>query len=207
MIASLIYNTPELVEPLKVQCPNIYLIDAGSTEPIDGCNVRYDVNNFWVGNWHRFIMTTNADYVWMLNSDISEGANEFIYRDLVSIMKAKDYFMLTPAFNSPHLLFDRKEKIGVVECSWIDMCCPIINVKKYRELGGFDLQFKGYFADLDLCFRARKEGLKMAINYNYYLTHMGSYTVQKENKWEQANVGDAELICKKYGVSNYSELM
>ena len=207
MIASLIYNTPELIPQLKRQVPQIYLIDAGSDTPIKECHVRYNINKFWVGNWERFLMTTNAEFVWMLNSDITDGASIECYRELVAEMRDRDLFMITPAFNSPHLLFDRKEKIGVVECSWIDMCAPLINVQKYRELGGFDLQFKGYFADVDLCYRARKAGMKMAIDYNYYLTHAGSYTVIKENKWEQANGSDAELICKKYGVREWGDLL
>jgi GT2 family glycosyltransferase len=85
------------------------------------------------------------------------------------------------------------------------MTCPIINVDMYKKLGGFDLQFKGYFADVDLCYRARLAGLIMAIDDIEEVNHIGSYTVQKEDKWEQANASDNELIVKKWG-KNWTEL-
>ncbi len=40
MIASLIYNTPELVESLKKQIDTIFIIDAGCTEKIEGSQIN-----------------------------------------------------------------------------------------------------------------------------------------------------------------------
>ena len=204
MIATLIYNTPELVEKLRAQIPDIFIIDAGSTIPISGANLRYEDNRYWVGNWDRFLRSIDAEYVWMLNSDV-EGVSKAMYLDLVDTMLDEDLFMITPPFNSPHSLFHKRKTYLTREVNWIDMTCPIINVDMYKKLGGFDLQFKGYFADVDLCYRARLAGLIMAIDDIEEVSHIGSYTVQKEDKWEQANASDNELIVKKWG-KNWTEL-
>jgi GT2 family glycosyltransferase len=198
MIATLIYNTPELVEKLRAQIPDIFIIDAGSTIPIPGANLRYDENRYWVGNWDRFLRSTNANYVWMLNSDV-EGISKRMFDSLFSEMWDEDLFMITPSFNSPHSIFHKQTSYLTREVNWIDMTCPIINVNMYKKLGGFDLQFKGYFADVDLCYRARLAGYLMAVDDMERVNHIGSYTVQKESKWEQAHAGDSELIVNKWG--------
>ena len=204
MIATLIYNTQELVEKLRAQIPDIFIIDAGSTIPIQGANLRYEDNRYWVGNWDRFLRSTNADYVWMLNSDV-EGVSKTMFDSLFSEMWDEDLFMITPSFNSPHSIFHKQTSYLTREVNWVDMTCPIINVDMYKKLGGFDLQFKGYFADVDLCYRARLAGLRMAVDDFEKVNHLGSYTVQKEDKWEQANASDNELIVKKWG-KNWTEL-
>jgi GT2 family glycosyltransferase len=199
MIASLVYNTPELVPVLKAQIADIFIIDAGSTQPIDGAHLRYNENHFWVGNWDRFLRSTNASHVWMLNSDIT-GATVDMYNTLLYYAISTDAFIITPAFNSPHNLFHSKGNL-IRSCSWVDMAAPLINVKKYKQLGGFDLSFKGYFADIDLCHRANHENMKMYIDDTQTVKHSGGYTVIKENKHEQANLDDNTILVNKYGKS------
>jgi len=204
MIASLIYNTPELVESLKKQIDTIFIIDAGSTEKIEGSQIRYDDNRFWVGNWDRFLRSTNAEWVWMLNSDIT-GASIEMYETLLYYANSTNAFMITPSFNSPHNLFYSKSNT-IREVSWVDMAAPLINVKKYKQLGGFDLAFKGYFADIDLCHRAKQEGFKMFVDDTLQVNHIGGYTVQKEAKHEQASMDDNLILINKYGKS-WNELI
>jgi hypothetical protein len=204
MIASLIYNTPELVESLKKQVDTIFIIDAGSTEKIEGSHIKYEDNRFWVGNWDRFLRSTNAEWVWMLNSDIT-GASIEMYETLLYYANSTNAFMITPSFNSPHNLFHSKSNT-IREVSWVDMAAPLINVKKYKQIGGFDLAFKGYFADIDLCHRAKQEGFKMFVDDTLQLTHIGGYTVQKEAKHEQASMDDNLILINKYGKS-WNELI
>ena len=210
MRASILYNTPELVKPLREQYSDIYLIDGGSHPHIRESHWRTLDNKFWTGNWDgmlKFFHSIGIKYVWMVNSDISSGIDVCYYEAAKKQMKEKDLFMLTPSFNSPHEIFKADWSFNIVDTNWIDMCCPIIDVEKYIELGGFDLQFKGYFADIDLCKRARDKGFKMAIDYSHYCEHIGGYTVNKEAKHEQSNMADAELLCKKWGVKHYTELL
>ena len=203
MIASLIYNTPELIEPLKSQIAGIHLIDV-SDEPLDGCSQRYDTNLLWSQNWHRFLSEYSQGYVWMLNSDVN-GLSIEMYEDLLTMMDSNT-FMVTPSFNSPHAIFNQDKLMTIDQVNWIDMCCPLINVELYHKLGGFDPELKGYFADVDLCYRARNAGYKMYVNHNYNVHHLGSYTVNKTNKFEQAAIQDNDLIIKKYN-KNWYELI
>jgi len=211
MISSILYNTPELVKPLREQYSDICLIDGGSDTPIYGCHRFIFFNEYWVGNWDkvlRYLNKLGIKYIWMVNSDISSGIDVCYYESAKRQMKKCDLFMMTPSFNSPHEIFNMKPiNTNAIETKWIDMCCPIIDVEKYVELGGFDLQFKGYFADIDLCKRARDKGFKMAIDYSHYCEHIGGYTVNKEAKHEQSNMADAELLCQKWGVKHYTELI
>jgi len=211
MIASILYNTPELVKPLREQYSDIYLIDGGSDIKIFNCHWRITQNEFWTGNWDRMLKDfkrIGIKYVWMVNSDISSGIDVGYYEKAKNIMKVNDLFMLTPSFNSPHKVFQQIEDADdYLFHNWIDMCCPIIDVEKYIELGGFDLQFKGYFADIDLCKRARDKGFEMVIDYSHYCEHIGGYTVNKEAKHEQSNMADAEVLCQKWGVKHYTELI
>jgi hypothetical protein len=203
MIASLIYNTPELIPILRGQVPDIYLIDV-SEEPIEGCNQRYETNLMWARNWHRFLSEYKSGFVWMLNSDIY-GVDSTMYHELAMCME-KDVLMITPSFNSPHEIFQPKKGESLKQVNWIDMTCPLINVELYHKLGGFDPRFVGYFADIDLCFRARQAGYKMFVDYSIEVNHIGSYTVQKTGKWEQAAVDDNQLLIEKYG-KNWYELI
>lgn len=210
MIASILYNTPELVKPLREQYSDIFLIDVGSDVFFKESMLIYPENDYWVGNWDKalkYFHRKGIKYVWMVNSDISSGIDVGYYEQSKRLMKDEDYFMLTPSFNSPHKVFNRYNGYATVQTNWIDMCCPIIDVEKYIELGGFDLQFKGYFADIDLCKRARDKGFKMAIDYSHYCEHIGGYTVNKEAKHEQSNMADADLLCQKWGVKHYTELI
>lgn len=204
MIATLIFNTPELVPILKDQIPSIFIIDAGSSEPIKGCHIRYETNLFWSGNWDRFLRSTDASHVWMLNSDVTNISID-MYNELLNIAITNNAFIITPAFNSPHNLFHSIGK-EIRFCNWIDMTAPLINVKKYKQIGGFDLNFKGYFADVDLCYRARQENYKMLIHDKLKINHAGGYTVIKEAKHEQANLDDNKILLNKYG-KNWFELI
>jgi GT2 family glycosyltransferase len=203
MIATIIFNTPELIKPLKAQIPEIKIIDCGSTIPFES-DLRYEDNLYWVGNWHRILIETDAKFVWMLNSDLSR-LNVNMCLSMLHYLIMNDGFIITPSFNSPHKQFDTFNhdlyKSLVVKTNWVDMTCPIIDVAKYRELGGFDLRFKGYFADIDLCYRAREKGFKMYVDNRFKVEHIGGYTVQKEAKHEQANMEDNQILIEKYGKS------
>ena len=200
MIASLIYNTPELIPILRAQVPDIFLIDV-SDEPLEGCNLRYDTNLLWAQNWHRFLMETDALYVWMLNSDV-KGFSLKMYAEIINSM-GDNVLMSTPSFNSPHAVFNNKPNTSIQLVNWVDMTCPVIDVELYRKLGGFDPRLKGYFADVDLCYRARQAGYIMYVDHAFKLDHEGGYTVKKTGKWEQASVDDNQILVEKYGKSWY----
>jgi GT2 family glycosyltransferase len=203
VIASLFYNDNELIEPLRNQVGDLYVIDACSREIFES-DERLKENKYWAGNWHEFLMRSKEEFVWMLNSDV-EGIERTDYFRLRTQMEKTGAFMITPSFNSPHAIFHQHTEI-IRQVNWIDMTAPIINVKMFQELGGFDDYFKGYFADIDLCYRARRKGLKMYVYDPINIHHIGGYSVVKNNMWEQSNLGDADYLCRKWEVNYWSEL-
>lgn len=209
MIAALSFNAPELAEELVKQVPEVKLIEIESHE-LEQAWFYLPKNEFWVRNWQRVInliceetfaidnRSPEYPYLWMLNDDIT-GASMEMYHELVKCAKELNSFMITPSFNSPHQVFHNKQT-GIREVNWVDMCCPLINLEMFNNLGGFDLDFKGYGADIDLSYRAREKGLKMYVHDIFEINHIGGYTVYKNNTWEQSNVDEMNrVLLAKYG--------
>jgi len=201
MKVALNYNSPETIEPLRSQIPDVYIVDVGSNPPIKAANERFEENLYWVGNWDKWLKKTSAKRVWMLNDDIAKMPKH-AYKLLNEIMDQTGAFMVTPCFNSPHKVFhqDVKEFECYREVTWVDMTVPLIDVAKFKQLGGFDLQFKGYFGDIDLSYRARLAGFKMYATDLLTFHHIGGYTTEKEGTaWAQSNLADQEIIFNKWG--------
>ena len=207
MKAALCFNSPEMALQLKEQLPDVIIIDAGSNPPIEFAHMRLKENRYWVKNWHEVLTSFHnmgVKYLLMANDDIT-GMCETKYQNLLQIMKATDAFMVTPSFNSPHQVFHSRGT-GFREVNWVDMTCPLVDLDKFWKLGGFDLEFNGYFADIDLCYRARQKGMKMYVADHLKIHHIGGYTVSKEGTWAQSNMEDNQILVKKYGKS-WSELI
>jgi hypothetical protein len=208
MKAALVFNSPEMAAQLIEQLPDVHIIDAGSNPKLENSWIRLPINNYWVNNWHdalKYIHTfLEIRYLWMLNDDV-KGVSEEMYQALLSKMQETNAFMITPAFNSPHSTFHKKGS-DLREVNWIDMTAPLIDLDKYFELGGFDLNFRGYFGDIDLCYRARQKGFKMYVLDSFEFEHIGGYTVNKEGMSEQSNMAHNQILIDKYGKS-WNELI
>jgi hypothetical protein len=208
MKAALCYNSPEMAAQLIEQLPDVHIIDAGSNPKLENSWIRLPINNYWVNNWHVALKYIHSfleiRFVWALNDDV-KGVSEEMYQALLSKMQETDAFMITPAFNSPHSTFHKKGN-DLREVNWIDMTAPLIDLDKYFELGGFDLNFKGYFGDIDLCYRARERGFKMYVLDSFEFVHIGGYTVNKEGMGEQSNMAHNQILIDKYGKS-WNELI
>jgi len=203
MIASLCVDCPELAVQMRKQLPDINIIDCGSIPPISGAFKRYPDNLMWVRNWSRVIEEIDAKYLWMLNDDLL-GLKPFMYDSLINDLIQHDALMITPAFNSPHQVFHQRD-FGIREVKWIDMTCPLIDLDKFRQLGGFDTSFIGYFADIDLSVRAREAGMRMYVSDDFEVQHLGGYTVKKLH-CDQSNFRYNDILLKKYNM-NWNELI
>lgn len=210
MIAALSFNAPELAEKLVEQLPKVSIIEVETHLVRKNRWFNLEKNEYWVGNWAKVfdIMWRTYEkkdsewhkypYVWMVNDDI-EGASMEMYRSLIETAKEFDAFMVTPSFNSPHKVFHSQGE-GLREVNWIDMTAPLIDLRKYWALGGFDKAFTGYGADIDLAVRAREKDYKMIVDDELHLHHIGGYSVAKNNTWEQSNLDHMnEILMKKYG--------
>ena len=52
--ATLVYDTPDLVSQMRDQVPNVWVVDNGSKEPIQGAVFRLPKNLMFTGGWKKF---------------------------------------------------------------------------------------------------------------------------------------------------------
>lgn len=175
--ATLLHATPDLAVAMRNQLPDVLLLDNGSAPPIPGADIRMPENLGFVRGWNDYMSRTDADYCWMLNSDL-QGVNEDMLRELVEVADARKLFAVSPAFNSPHSLFwpDPQYLTAPRVSRWLDWCCPLVAVSIWRQLGGFDTRSTGYYADMDICHRSFLRGYRVAICDWLQVHHIGSVT-------------------------------
>jgi hypothetical protein len=158
----------------------------------------------WIDGWNNFMagahLCQGVSAVWMLNDDVlgvNKEAAGLLYSAIVNM---QSLFAITPAFNSPHSVFNKRENTFRNSC-WIDWTCPMVNNKLWSQVGGFDEDFPGYGADIDLCVRARKRGYVFMIADQVEVKHIGSVTAIRTGKQsEQGNVQEMDrLLRKKHG--------
>ena len=59
--------------------------------------------------------------------------------------------------------FDRDKFNSNCKTNYITGCCLFISKKSFVKLNGFDESFDMYGEDVDLCIRAKKEGIKIKL--------------------------------------------
>ncbi len=139
------------------------------------------------------------ELVWMLNDDVEGVSGQML--GALERVPWTGVAAVTPAFNSPHGEFHPR-RIGLASVSWVDWCCPVVNVKAWRDVGPFDERFKGYGADLDWCRRARDRGWRFFVHHDWQVHHLGSQTALKYRlQSQQGNVKEMNrLLIDKWGV-------
>lgn len=211
------YKNPELIHQTLAYFgeKDIVLIDNGSPTPLQFPipTFRFHENKLFTGGWLQampFLM--GYDYVLMMNSDcIDMTADKMFALYTIMVTHPDKPVVLSPTFNSPHAHMQPMEEYNAYarRVRWIDWTCPLVSTQWWREIGGFDPQFKGYGADLDICYRGRNEGRSgFFVTDKVSFTHQGSVTAYNEGKiGEQGNVGEMNrLFQEKYGVNNWGEI-
>jgi GT2 family glycosyltransferase len=179
LIATLVYNTPDLALDMQAQLPDILLIDKGSERPIPGAAVRLDQIYFFSGGWNRALALMETDYVWTLNSDI-QGVSHDMGLALVDYLNANPRAAcVSPAYNSPQR-FMRPQGCGVRQVPWMDWAGPMVLMQAWRDVGGFDEDtFRGYGGDVDRSHRARLRGWTFHVCDSLQFYHIGCVTVRR----------------------------
>ena len=80
-----------------------------------------------------------------------------IYHPLLSLLTKRKYFMLDPKISS---LVD-----------WVGGSFLNIRTESFEHLNGFDERFFMYYEDLDLCHRAKKEGMTVMYYSDFSFEH------------------------------------
>lgn len=200
--ATLVYNTPTLVLSMWEQIPSILIVDNGSQPPVGsfptGNIIRREENGLFTKGWNFAMRSLDADWVWMLNSDVVGVNTNQLYAMIGDA--PENCACITPSFNSPHGLFYRQGS-SIREVGWMDWCCPVVRMDAWKQVGEFDEQFVGYGADLDWCHRARQLGWRFYVDDRWNIIHLGSKTaIQHGLQGQQGNTAEMDhLLVKKWG--------
>lgn len=214
--AVLNYNRPDLVEVMFDQLgEEMILVENGSSKPVSIlCPVIISpANLLFSGGWNYAMKNIDAEWVWMLNSDllnVSDGMLQGLLSCALLTQKhSPKVAVISPAFNSPHGHHWRQADNPnlVRRVPWIDWCCPLVNMKAWKEVGEFDEAFKGYGADLDWCKRAERMGWQFFISDLFEVHHLsGQTTITEGGNGINDPVEMDRLLAEKYGVSSWMQL-
>lgn len=111
----------------------------------------------------------------VLNED---GTTQFLVRRRLAVF---DYFLRFIPFKFVKRLFD--DRLARFECrdlpddrdSFINMgsgCFMLVDIEKFKEIGGFDERFFMYFEDNDLCLRFGQAGYKILYTPQAAVVHL-----------------------------------
>lgn len=90
-----------------------------------------------------------------------------------------DYLGL-PSFHRSDEKFYESKSIG-----WVGGTYMVVRKKLLEKIGYFDENFFMYFEDVDLCYRAKKQGYKIAFNPDLEVLHIGGASSKnpRYNQW------------------------
>ncbi|MDD3493948.1 MAG: hypothetical protein PHZ19_10685 [Candidatus Thermoplasmatota archaeon] len=212
--AFLNHSHPELASVMGRQLADVDLFafdnGGGLYECPEGVKMvfaRHDNANFSGGwNWAMGILGgMNYTHVWMLNDDVEDVA-PWMLDELLAYMP-KDAAAVTPPFNSPHPIFhpQPRDHVYARKVSWIDWCIPLVRMDAWKDVGGFDIRFRGYGADLDFCRRAREMDWGFYVVETAPVLHLGSVTGWPlgGNCVDEMN----RLLKEKWGVEDWTKMV
>ena len=186
MIASfLCFNRPDLAQSMieQLQGLSVAVLDNGSEPPLaeqlhkgfedEAFRIwRCSPNRQFSGGWNYFMFVMrNVDYVLMANDDIT-GISPAIVRNLVDALEADETLAaVSPVVPESPWRGTHSLRRGMRDLPFIDWLAPMMRVSAWNDVGGFDEQFAGYGADLDLCARLVQKGWKLAVNGDVVVHH------------------------------------
>jgi len=121
---------------------------------IDVPNYVKFLNKIWKDKWDIF----GAKVIEPINI-YSSQRRKFpkIYHPLLSLLTKKKYFMLDPKISS------------IVD--WVGGSFLNVRFESYKKLKGFDERFFMYYEDVDLCRRAKNEGMTVMYYSDFSFEH------------------------------------
>jgi GT2 family glycosyltransferase len=167
------------------------------------------------------VKEAKGDYLFFLNSDtilhnnILKDFKDFIDKQSnigiiapklmleEQIEQKRAYGSFPNVFN---IILDKfkKDKLyteDIFEVDWVSGAAFVMKKDIFLELGGFDENYFMYFEDVDLCKRIKALGLKIMVNRNIFLTHLGGKSISKSNVRKEHYYNSQDYYFKKnYGI-------
>jgi len=160
--------------------------------------------------YNRAIEQVDSEYIVLLNSDVevTEGWLEplldymnahpevasvqpkirsWLHRDLFEHAGAAGGYI--NALGYPycrgrilwHVEQDKGQYDSIVNVDWTSGACMCVRTKVYKELGGLDAAFFAHMEEIDLCWRMRNAGWKLACVPQSLVYHLGGGSLAYEN--------------------------
>lgn len=160
--------------------------------------------------YNRAIEQVDSEYIVLLNSDVevTEGWLEplldymnahpdvasvqpkirsWLHRDLFEHAGAAGGYI--NALGYPycrgrilwHVEQDKGQYDSIVNVDWTSGACMCVRTKVFKELGGLDATFFAHMEEIDLCWRMRNAGWKLACVPQSMVYHLGGGSLAYEN--------------------------
>ena len=169
-----------------------------------------DKNYGFAEGYNRAIEQVDSEYIVLLNSDVevTEGWLEplldymkahpevasvqpkirsWLHRDLFEHAGAAGGYI--NALGYPycrgrilwHVEQDKGQYDSIVNVDWTSGACMCVRTKVFKELGGLDATFFAHMEEIDLCWRMRNAGWKLACVPQSMVYHLGGGSLAYEN--------------------------
>lgn len=167
--------------------------------------VQNEENGGFAKGYNDALRHIEADFYVLLNSDVEVSENWL--PPLVKCMEDPEVVACQPKIRSYHQqeyfeyagaaggfmdknyypfcrgrIFDELEKdIGQydqsIEVFWASGACMLIRADKFHEAGGFDEDFFAHMEEIDLCWRLKRQGMKIMVVPESVVYHVGGGTL------------------------------
>lgn len=190
-------STDNSLEVLKTEFPTVKTI-------------LLDRNYGFAEGYNRAIDQVNSEYVVLLNSDVEtpEGwlrplleymdahAEVAAVQPKIRSWRKKDYFEHAGAaggyLNALGYPYCRGRRVWgveqdkgqydtVVNIDWTIGACMCVRTQVYKDLGGLDASFFAHMEEIDLCWRMRNKGWKLACVPQSMVYHLGGGSLSYDN--------------------------
>lgn len=169
-----------------------------------------DQNYGFAEGYNRAIAQVDSEYIILLNSDVevSDGWLKPLldymdcHNDVAAVQpkirswKQRDYFEYAGAAGGylswlgyPYCRGRRLGRVEkdngqydtIVNVDWTTGACMCVRTKVYKELGGLDADFFAHQEEIDLCWRMRNAGWRLACVPQSIVFHLGGGSLSYDN--------------------------
>ncbi len=190
-------STDDSLEVLKNEFPSVKTI-------------VLDKNYGFAEGYNRAIEQVDSDYVVLLNSDVEVTDNwlapllDYLQnhpetaavQPKIRSWRKRDYFEHAGAaggfvnwlgypYCRGRVLFHVEQDKGqydtTVEIDWTTGACMCVRTRVYKESGGLDAAFFAHMEEIDLCWRMRNKGWKLACVPQSVVYHLGGGSLAYDN--------------------------
>ena len=169
-----------------------------------------DKNYGFAEGYNRAIEQVDSEYVVLLNSDVEVTEHWFTplldymdaHKEVAAVQpkirswRKRDYFEHAGAaggyLSALGYPYCRGRKFGrveqdkgqydtIAEVDWTTGACMCVRTKVYKDLGGLDASFFAHMEEIDLCWRMRNQGWKLACVPQSVVYHLGGGSLSYDN--------------------------